>query len=187
MLFLMKSVKFSASWRRAGLGKTALTHCPSPRGFTWLKGLGTSKDHRGSPAACIDVWWGWPLSRWGTGLQAPRPGRLIGLGHMDRVRGGIKSIKNPFFQIQMFVGQNPVSSFLEGQDVSYLGILSSTSTGHQPKISQVFTVLLKGTHLPVRIPVAREQSPGSQPMVDFCSMVAERQDESRTDSQWGTA
>lgn len=28
MLFLMKRVKFSASRRRAGLGKTALTHCP---------------------------------------------------------------------------------------------------------------------------------------------------------------
>ena len=31
MLFLMKRVKFSASWRRAGLEETALTHCPLPR------------------------------------------------------------------------------------------------------------------------------------------------------------
>lgn len=31
MLFLMKRVKFSASWRRAGLEKTTLTHHPLPR------------------------------------------------------------------------------------------------------------------------------------------------------------
>lgn len=65
----------------------------------------------------------------------------------------------------MSVSQDPASSSLEGQDISYLGILSSTSTGHQPKISQVFTVLLKGTHLPERIPVGREQPLGSHPMV----------------------
>lgn len=80
------------------------------------------------------------------------------------------------------MGQDPISSSLEGQDISYLGILSSTSTGHQPKISQVFTVLLKGTHLPVRIPVTRELPLDSHLMVDFCSMGAKSQDESRIDS-----
>lgn len=85
----------------------------------------------------------------------------------------------------MSVGQDPISSSLEGQNISYLGILSSTSTGHQPKISQVFTVLLKGTHLPVRIPVAREQPLGSHGMVDFCSMGAKSQDESRIDALGG--
>lgn len=83
------------------------------------------------------------------------------------------------------MSQDPISSSLEGKDISYLGILSSTSTGHQPKISQVFTVLLKGTHLPVRIPVAREQPLGSHLTVDFCSMGAESRDESRIDSLGG--
>lgn len=40
-------------------------------------------------------------------------------------------------------------------------MLSSTSTGHQPKISHVFTVLLKATHLPVRMPGEREKVLGA--------------------------
>lgn len=39
-----------------------------------------------------------------------------------------------------------------------LGTRSSTSTGHQPKISQVFTELLKRTHLPVISPVGKRAS-----------------------------
>lgn len=39
--------------------------------------------------------------------------------------------------------------------IAYLGTWSSTSTGHQPKISQVFTELLKCTHLPVMSPVGK--------------------------------
>jgi len=43
-----------------------------------------------------------------------------------------------------------------GSDIiAYLGMWSSTSTGHQPKISQVFTELLKCTHLPVMSPVGK--------------------------------
>lgn len=38
---------------------------------------------------------------------------------------------------------------------------SSTSTGHQPKISHVFKVSLKATHLPVRMPGAREKPLGA--------------------------
>lgn len=67
----------------------------------------------------------------------------------------------------MSVGLNFVSSSLEGEDIGYLGILSSTSTGHQPKISHVFTVPLKGTHLPVRIPVRRQEPLGSHPVLGF--------------------
>lgn len=47
----------------------------------------------------------------------------------------------------------------------YRGILSSTSTGHQPKISQVCTVSLKATHLPVRMPEVMDLvSPEAQGM-----------------------
>lgn len=81
----------------------------------------------------------------------------------------------------MSVSLNPVSSSLEGDDISYLGILSSTSTGHQPKISHVFTVPLKGTHLPVRIPVGRQEPLGSHPILGFYLMIDESQDESWVD------
>lgn len=40
--------------------------------------------------------------------------------------------------------------------IPYLGTWSSTSTGHQPKISQVFTELLKFTHLPVMSPLGKK-------------------------------
>lgn len=40
MLFLMKRVKFSASRRRAGLGKTVFTQCPSPQVFVCPEELG---------------------------------------------------------------------------------------------------------------------------------------------------
>lgn len=39
--------------------------------------------------------------------------------------------------------------------IAYLGTWSSTSTGHQPKISHVFTELLKCIHLPVMSPVGK--------------------------------
>lgn len=42
--------------------------------------------------------------------------------------------------------------------IPYLGTRSSTSTGHQPKISQVFIELLKCTHLPVMSPVGKRAS-----------------------------
>lgn len=38
MLFLMKRVKFSASWRRAGLEETTLTHHPLPRNLSRAHG-----------------------------------------------------------------------------------------------------------------------------------------------------
>lgn len=57
MLFLMKRVKFSASRRRAGLGETAFTQCPSPRLFVCPEELG--REHRVFPAERTDVWWGW--------------------------------------------------------------------------------------------------------------------------------
>lgn len=77
----------------------------------------------------------------------------------------------------MSVGLNPVSSSLEGEDIGYLGILSSTSTGHQPKISHVFTVPLKGTQLPVRIPVGTQEPLGSHPILGVHLMVDESQGE----------
>jgi hypothetical protein len=83
------------------------------------------------------------------------------------------------------VGLSPVSSSLEGEDISYLGILSSTSTGHQPKISHVFTVPLKGTQLPVRIPVGSQEPLSSHPVLGFHLRVGDRQDESGIDSLSG--
>lgn len=47
MLFLMKRVKFSASRRRAGLGETALTQCPSPRLFVCPEELGREQEAQG--------------------------------------------------------------------------------------------------------------------------------------------
>lgn len=91
---------------------------------------------------------------------------------------GSEVLKSPFLPDPDVCGP----SSLEGDNISYLGILSSTSTGHQPKISHVFTVSLKGTHLPVRIPVGRQEPLGSHPILGFYLMVDESQDENWVDS-----
>lgn len=153
-----------------------------------LKNLAGSRKHRASPAERV-VGLERPCCRWNRGLQVPRPGRLLGLGHMDRLRGRIRSIRNPFLSDPDVCSPNPVSSSLEGEGIGYLGILSSTSTGHQPKISHVFTEPLKGTQLPVRIPVGRQEPLGSHPVLGFHLRVGESQGESerRRLSEWRTA
>ena len=62
----------------------------------------------------------------------------------------------------LYLGWGPCSP-LPGRTGRYHGMLSSTSTGHQPKISQVCTVSLKATHLPVRMPAARVEPLGAHP------------------------
>lgn len=161
MLFLMKRVKFSASRRRAGLEETTLIHCPLPRR--------TLCAHQ---SLALYVGWENLWGQWRGGYavmvtlrpldQGPGASLATQMGSRWGWKKGQLILSRACIQMPLCLGWGP-SSQLSGRTECYRGILSSTSTGHQPKISHVCTVLLKATHLPVRMPGAREESMSVHP------------------------